>query len=69
MFPALSALAQINLQQRVPSSQMGDIWDGSASVNADTNLPIIFDARSSYAHDECKRLEVQGVDGSNRLIL
>ncbi|KAK2788697.1 hypothetical protein FQN53_003206 [Emmonsiellopsis sp. PD_33] len=30
----------------------GDLWDGNTSVDAETSLPIIFDACSSYAHHE-----------------
>ncbi|KAK1829369.1 protein-ribulosamine 3-kinase, chloroplastic [Podospora conica] len=30
----------------------GDLWDGNASVNADTGKPIIFDATPLYAHNE-----------------
>ncbi|KAF2751821.1 hypothetical protein M011DRAFT_516270 [Sporormia fimetaria CBS 119925] len=36
----------------IPSLVHGDLWDGNASVDAATGLPIIFDACSSYAHHE-----------------
>ena len=32
----------------------GDIWDGNTSTNVATNLPVIYDATSIYAHNECK---------------
>ncbi|KAJ8127191.1 hypothetical protein O1611_g6447 [Lasiodiplodia mahajangana] len=35
-----------------PSLIHGDLWDGNASTDKDTNLPIIFDAASFYAHNE-----------------
>lgn len=31
----------------------GDLWHGNASMDGDTNEPIIFDAASFYAHNEC----------------
>ena len=30
----------------------GDIWDGNTSTDASTDLPVIFDATSLYAHNE-----------------
>ena len=30
----------------------GDLWDGNCSTDADTDKPIIFDATSTYAHNE-----------------
>ncbi|KAH0566185.1 hypothetical protein GP486_000417 [Trichoglossum hirsutum] len=35
-----------------PSLIHGDLWHGNATTDADTNLPIIFDAASFYAHNE-----------------
>lgn len=32
----------------------GDIWDGNTSTDVATNLPVIYDATSIYAHNECK---------------
>jgi protein-ribulosamine 3-kinase len=32
----------------------GDLWHGNATMDADTDLPIIFDAACFYAHNECK---------------
>ena len=37
-----------------PSLVHGDCWHGNAATDADTNLPIIFDAACFYAHNECK---------------
>jgi len=31
-----------------------DLWDGNTSTNAETAQPIIFDASSTYAHNECE---------------
>lgn len=31
----------------------GSLWYGNATMDAETNLPIIFDAGSYYAHNEC----------------
>jgi protein-ribulosamine 3-kinase len=31
----------------------GDLWDGNTSTDAATYKPIIFDASSMYAHNEC----------------
>ena len=30
----------------------GDLWDGNCSTDVETNMPIIFDATSTYAHNE-----------------
>jgi protein-ribulosamine 3-kinase len=38
----------------VPRLVHGDLWDGNTSVDAGTDLPVIFDACSSYAHHECE---------------
>ena len=32
----------------------GDLWDGNTSMNAATDKPMIFDASSTYAHNECR---------------
>lgn len=37
-----------------PSLIHGDLWHGNASMDDDTNQPIIFDAACFYAHNECK---------------
>ena len=31
----------------------GDLWDGNASTDVTTDLPVIFDAASHYCHNEC----------------
>lgn len=38
----------------LPRLVHGDLWDGNTSVDVATDLPVIFDACSSYAHNECK---------------
>ncbi|EFX06060.1 hypothetical protein CMQ_4129 [Grosmannia clavigera kw1407] len=35
-----------------PALVHGDIWDGNASVDVQTGLPLIFDATPMYAHNE-----------------
>lgn len=37
-----------------PRSVHGDMWDGNTFVDAVTELPVIFDASSIYAHNECE---------------
>ena len=32
----------------------GDLWHGNATMDAESDRPIIFDAASSYAHNECR---------------
>lgn len=32
----------------------GDLWDGNTSTDMNTDKPVIFDASSMYAHNECK---------------
>ena len=36
-----------------PCLNPGDLWHGNASMDAKPDLPIVFDAASSYAHNEC----------------
>lgn len=36
-----------------PSLMHGDLWDGNASTDAATDAPLVFDACSFYAHNEC----------------
>lgn len=38
----------------VPTLVHGDIWHGNTSQDDDTGDPVIFDACSSYAHNECE---------------
>jgi fructosamine-3-kinase len=35
----------------------GDLWHGNASTDGDSKLPIIFDAASFYARNECMALD------------
>lgn len=39
-----------------PSLIHGDLWHGNASTDSETGRPIIFDAASFYAHNECRYL-------------
>jgi fructosamine-3-kinase len=36
-----------------PALIHGDLWHGNAAMDADTGEPVIFDAASCYAHNEC----------------
>lgn len=36
-----------------PALIHGDLWHGNASMDGETDEPIIFDAASFYAHNEC----------------
>ncbi|KAK8071624.1 Aldo/keto reductase [Apiospora saccharicola] len=35
------------------------MWHGNASTDSETNMPIIFDAASFYAHNECRYHDIQ----------
>ena len=37
----------------------GDLWYGNATMDEDTGAPIIFDAASFYAHNECECPDVK----------
>lgn len=37
-----------------PTLVHGDLWYANSGIDVDTNQPIIFDACSFYAHNECK---------------
>lgn len=37
-----------------PALIHGDLWHGNASMDADTDEPVIFDAACFYAHNECQ---------------
>ncbi|KAL8907432.1 MAG: hypothetical protein Q9207_001402 [Kuettlingeria erythrocarpa] len=39
----------------------GDLWHGNATMDAETHLPIIFDAACSYAHNESNQADDLGV--------
>ena len=43
----------------------GDLWDGNTCINAETGQPLIFDASSSYAHNECKTPQTRGLGVAN----
>jgi len=36
----------------------GDLWDGNTSTDAITEKPLIFDASSTYAHNECTSMPI-----------
>lgn len=37
-----------------PSLVHGDLWYGNTGTDADTGMPLIFDACCTYAHNECE---------------
>ena len=37
-----------------PALIHGDLWHGNATMDGDTNEPVIFDAACFYAHNECQ---------------
>lgn len=37
-----------------PTLVHGDLWDGNTSIDVETGLPLIFDAVTFFAHNECK---------------
>lgn len=41
-------------RQIQPCLVHGNMWDGNISTDVATNLPVIYDAISLYAHNECK---------------
>jgi protein-ribulosamine 3-kinase len=38
-----------------PSLVHGDLWCGNVAVDTQTDLPLVYDPSSFYAHNECKR--------------
>ena len=41
-----------------PTLVHGDIWQGNAQIDMDTNQVILFDSCCCYAHNECKQIAV-----------
>ena len=58
VIPRLMRPLETGGNQIQPCLVHGDLWDGNTSINAETGQPLVFDASSSYAHNECKTREV-----------
>ena len=54
VIPRLLRPLEVEGRKVIPRLVHGDLWDGNTSVDVATDLPIIFDACSSYAHHECE---------------
>lgn len=61
VIPRLLRPLETGNREIVPRLVHGDLWDGNTSVDVATDLPIIFDACSSYAHHECKDKQRNGL--------
>jgi protein-ribulosamine 3-kinase len=53
VIPRLLRPLETGGHQIKPRIVHGDMWDGNTSVDANTDLAVIFDASGSYAHNEC----------------
>ena len=53
VIPRLLRPLEINGRSVKPSLVHGDLWCGNTAVDAATNLPLIYDPSSFYAHNEC----------------
>lgn len=51
--PRLLRPLEIGDRRIKPSLIHGDLWYGNATMDADTEMPLVFDAASFYAHNEC----------------
>ena len=56
VIPRLLRPMEIDGRKVTPCLVHGDLWYGNACRDLRTNTPIIFDACSFYAHNECKSL-------------
>ena len=54
VIPRLLQHLEVEGRKVIPQLVYGGLRDGNTSVNVATDLPIIFDACSSYAHHECE---------------
>ena len=57
VIPRLLRPMEIDGRKVTPCLVHGDLWYGNACRDLQTNTPIIFDACSFYAHNECKSLD------------
>lgn len=56
VIPRLLRPLETNRNIVTPVLVNGDLWCGNASMRLEDHAPIIFDPRSFWAHNECKRL-------------
>ena len=54
VIPRLLRPLETGGRQIQPRLVHGDLWDGNTSTDIATDVPVIFDAASFYAHNECK---------------
>ena len=54
VIPRLIRPLESNGRSIKPSLVHGDLWYGNAAVDAVTDLPLVYDPSSFYAHNECK---------------
>ena len=52
VIPRLLRPLETGGRQIQPRLLRGDLWDGNTSQNADSDMPIIYDATCLYAHNE-----------------
>ena len=53
VIPRLLRPLETGGRQIQPRLVHGDLWDGNTSTDVTTDVPVIFDAASFYAHNEC----------------
>ena len=56
VIPRLLRPLETGGRQIQPRLVHGDLWDGNTSTDIATDMPVIFDAASFYAHNECKTM-------------
>lgn len=54
VIPRLLRPLETNGRTVKPCLVHGDLWCGNAAVDQRTDLPLIYDPSSFYAHNECK---------------
>ena len=59
VIPRLIRPLESNGRSIKPSLVHGDLWCGNAAVDTITDLPLIYDPSSFYAHNECKMIFIQ----------
>ena len=59
VIPRLLRPLEANGRSIQPSLVHGDLWCGNTAVDIATDLPLIYDPSSFYAHNECEEIFVQ----------
>ena len=54
VIPRLLRPLEVNGRSVKPSLVHGDLWYGNTTVDVATDLPLIYDPSSFYAHNECR---------------